>query len=61
MRNPECRDDKHGNCDGSGWDDEVDAPGECTCTCHASIGTVDYSRMVAGEMSWDRIVAGERK
>lgn len=48
--NPECRDGKHGNCDGSGWDDEADAPGECTCTCHAVIGELRAELLAAGNL-----------
>lgn len=32
--NPECRDGKHANCDGSAWDDEADELTSCTCQCH---------------------------
>lgn len=28
---PECRAGKHGNCDGSAWDDELDMLTECAC------------------------------
>ena len=29
---PECVNGKHGNCDGSAWDDAADAATACTCT-----------------------------
>lgn len=32
--NPECRDGKHGNCDGHGWDMDADTAVRCPCTCH---------------------------
>lgn len=32
--NPECRSDKHKNCDGTGLDPETDLFGDCPCTCH---------------------------
>lgn len=28
---PECRADKHGNCDGGSWDEETDKPAICKC------------------------------
>ena len=28
---PECEQGKHGNCDGTAWDDEADQ--ECACEC----------------------------
>ena len=28
---PECRNGKHGNCDGTAWDDHEDAPASCSC------------------------------
>lgn len=35
---PECRDGKHGNCDGTAWDDHEDAPASCSClTCEAKL------------------------
>lgn len=27
----ECSESKHGNCDGTAWDNAADAPAECTC------------------------------
>lgn len=27
----ECAEGKHPNCDGTAWDNEADAPAECTC------------------------------
>lgn len=64
--NPECRDGNCHKCDGSGWDEMADAPGVCTCTCHATIGTIDAAKLVdgphyrieAGAMKWDRITVG---
>lgn len=35
LSNPECRDGKHGNCDGNGWDLAADTPCPCHCSCHA--------------------------
>lgn len=32
--NPECKQDKHSNCDGTAWDDDTDALATCRCTCH---------------------------
>ena len=29
---PECRDGKHGNCNGYGWDYELDEPTACPCS-----------------------------
>lgn len=34
QHNPECRDGKHANCDGTGWDLTADMPTECRCQCH---------------------------
>lgn len=34
MKNPDCRDGKHASCAGDGWDEVLDAPAECSCTCH---------------------------
>ncbi len=34
IRNPECREDKHPNCDGTGWDLRDDKPAACPCGCH---------------------------
>lgn len=31
---PECRQGKHGNCDGTAWDDATDAPAGCPCAAH---------------------------
>lgn len=28
---PECRDGKHGNCDGTAWDNVRDRPTDCRC------------------------------
>lgn len=30
-RCPECVAGKHGNCDGTTWDEAADAPGSCPC------------------------------
>ena len=30
---PECEQGKHGNCDGTTWDDEADRPAPCPCFC----------------------------
>lgn len=32
--NPECRDGKHRNCNGEGWDMWTDEPADCPCECH---------------------------
>lgn len=32
--NPECRDGKHSNCDGHGWDIDADTAVRCPCACH---------------------------
>lgn len=34
--NPECRDGKHPNCDGRGWDPDTDEACECPCSCHST-------------------------
>lgn len=39
--NPECKQGKHRNCDGSGWDHEHDCPAMCTCTCHDETGRAE--------------------
>jgi hypothetical protein len=31
---PECTQGKHGNCDGTAWDNETDAPTHCACADH---------------------------
>lgn len=33
--NPDCRDGKHGICDGHGWDIDADTAVRCPCPCHA--------------------------
>ncbi|MGX9346625.1 DUF4326 domain-containing protein [Microbacterium sp. KNMS] len=33
---PECKAGKHGNCDGTAWDDDADTLTTCTCTHEAS-------------------------
>lgn len=33
---PDCRDGKHGACDGGSWDLDADMPADCACTCHRS-------------------------
>jgi hypothetical protein len=30
---PECEQGKHGNCDGTTWDDLLDQPAPCPCFC----------------------------
>lgn len=37
---PECSQGKHGNCDGTAWDNEADAPTACTCPdpSHVQVG-----------------------
>ncbi len=32
--NPECRAEKHRNCSGVAWDEELDEPTACDCPCH---------------------------
>lgn len=32
---PECRAEKHRNCDGTSWDQAADAPVPCPCPCGA--------------------------
>lgn len=32
---PECEQGKHGNCDGTAWDDELDELTTCRCNDHA--------------------------
>jgi len=32
---PDCRDGKHANCRGYGWDTDTDTPTSCPCSCHA--------------------------
>ena len=32
--NPECRDGKHKNCDGLGFDFDTDEFTDCPCKCH---------------------------
>ena len=32
--NPECKQGKHRNCDGTAWDDDTDELASCRCTCH---------------------------
>lgn len=36
IHNPECRDGKHRNCDGTGWDTTADEPVPCPCECHGA-------------------------
>lgn len=36
---PECRDDKHGNCDGTSWSEVDDAPADCPCSDPVHAGT----------------------
>lgn len=31
---PDCAAGKHTNCDGTGWEDELDCPAPCPCPCH---------------------------
>lgn len=31
---PECRVDKHDNCDGGAWDFDTDAPTVCACAAN---------------------------
>lgn len=31
---PECRADKHGNCDGTAWSDWTDTPTYCRCSAN---------------------------
>lgn len=31
---PDCRDGKHGICDGHGWDMDADTAVRCPCACH---------------------------
>jgi hypothetical protein len=31
---PDCREGKHPNCDGTGWDTIANAPSSCPCACH---------------------------
>lgn len=35
--NPDCRDGKHGICDGHGWDLDADTAVRCPCTCHDTL------------------------
>jgi hypothetical protein len=35
--NPECRDGKHTNCSGQGWNSIQDEPCDCPCECHGNI------------------------
>lgn len=32
--NPECLNNKHRNCDGTGLDPETDTFTDCPCVCH---------------------------
>lgn len=32
--NPDCRDGKHASCSGDGWDNGLDEPAPCPCSCH---------------------------
>jgi len=32
--NPDCRDGKHRNCAGDGWDTEREVSCGCPCDCH---------------------------
>ncbi|QGZ16921.1 hypothetical protein SEA_LITTLETOKYO_29 [Arthrobacter phage LittleTokyo] len=34
LLNPECRDGKHRNCNGEGWDTWADDATDCPCECH---------------------------
>lgn len=36
IRNPECRDGKHRNCNQEGWNEQADEPTDCPCECHSS-------------------------
>ena len=36
LMNPECRDGKHSNCDGMGFDLQTDNYVPCPCSCHKS-------------------------
>jgi hypothetical protein len=45
--NPECRDGKHKNCDGVGWDMDQDEPCKCPCQCHVRLRIIaDYRKSV---------------
>lgn len=50
--NPECRDGKHRNCDGHGWDIDADTAVRCPCHCHSAY----HEQHVKGEgvdWRWD--------
>lgn len=32
--NPECQQGKHRNCNGCGWDEDIDEVADCPCLCH---------------------------
>lgn len=34
LANPECRQGKHTNCTGYGWNIPKDEPWPCPCSCH---------------------------
>lgn len=34
LLNPECQADKHWNCDGTSWDNDLDTRVACPCICH---------------------------
>lgn len=35
--NPECAQGKHDNCDGTGWDIDLDRTAQCPCSCHINL------------------------
>lgn len=32
--NPDCKSGKHAACRADSWDDKLDQPTTCSCTCH---------------------------
>lgn len=44
---PECRDNKHGNCDSTAWHDELDELVTCGCFArdHKPEGAVNFETM----------------
>lgn len=46
VMNPECRDKKHSNCDGRGWDTGNDEPRPCPCRCHAPDSPSTVRRLI---------------
>jgi hypothetical protein len=38
IANPDCRDGKHGSCNGVGFDLDKDREAACPCNCHTEGG-----------------------